>query len=64
MADEQVYLTAMQVRRRYGGRSDMWLFRALQEDPTFPRPIKLRGQRYWRLAELVAWEQAAAEAAA
>ena len=58
MEPSSTYLTASQVKQRYGGRSDMWLFRALRDDPDFPKPMKLRGQRYWRLATLVAWEEA------
>jgi predicted DNA-binding transcriptional regulator AlpA len=52
------YLTATQVRLRYGGRSDMWLFRLLRNDPRFPKPMKISKQRYWNLAELLAWEEA------
>jgi predicted DNA-binding transcriptional regulator AlpA len=52
------YLTATQTRTRYGGRSDMWLHRMLHDEKAaFPKPIKLRGQRYWLLADLIEWEQ-------
>jgi hypothetical protein len=51
-----VMLTAPQVRVRYGGRSDMWLWRTLQRDPLFPRPIVIGGHRYFRMSELVAYE--------
>jgi hypothetical protein len=33
------YSTAKQVCDRYGGRSDMWLWRILKNDPRFPRPM-------------------------
>jgi predicted DNA-binding transcriptional regulator AlpA len=33
------YSTARQVCDRYGGRSDMWLWRILKNDPRFPRPM-------------------------
>jgi hypothetical protein len=33
------YSTAAMVKARYGGRSDMWLWRKLKMDPTFPRPM-------------------------
>ena len=51
-----VCLDAMGVRMRYGGRSDMWLWRRLQKDADFPRPIVIGNKRYWRLSELVAFE--------
>jgi predicted DNA-binding transcriptional regulator AlpA len=53
---ESVYLTASQVKRRYGGRSDMWLWRLLKNDEGFPRPLVLCGQRLWSLSELEAYE--------
>jgi hypothetical protein len=54
----EVYLTAPQVRQRYGNKSDMWLWRMLREEPQFPRPIVIRRNRYFRLRELVAYEAA------
>jgi hypothetical protein len=47
----------MAIRTRYGGRSHMWIVRLLENDPTFPRPLLIRGRRYWRLSELTAWEE-------
>lgn len=52
------YLTALQVRQRYGGRSDMWLFRLLKNDQKFPKPMKISKQRYWQLTDLQKWEEA------
>jgi len=52
-----VCLDAMGVRVRYGGRSHMWIERLLEGDPTFPRPFMTRNKRYWRIAELMAWEE-------
>ena len=53
------YLTAAQLRARYGGVSHMWIERRLRYDPTFPRPVKLGGSliRMWDLAEIEAWER-------
>ena len=34
------YSTARQVCDRYGGRSEMWLWRILRNDPRFPRPMR------------------------
>lgn len=55
------YLTAPQVRARFGGRSDTWLFRLLKAGLDFPKPMKLRGRRYWKLVELQKWEQSQAD---
>jgi hypothetical protein len=54
--DTAIYATASQVKRRFGGRSDAWLFRVLQNDATFPRPIYVCGQRLWLLSDLAAYE--------
>jgi hypothetical protein len=52
------YLDSKQVRRRYGNRSRMWLWRMQQSDPDFPKPeFKLRGRDYWRSRALTAYEQ-------
>ena len=54
------YLTATQLRARYGGVSHMWVVRRLRYDPTFPRPVKFGGSliRLWALGEIEAWERA------
>lgn len=65
MSDTTLYLTAGQVRLRYGGRSDMWLHRNLHRpDSGFPRPLRLNGRRYWLLADLESYERARMVAAA
>ena len=53
------YLTAKQLRARYGGRSHMWIERRLLSDPTFPRPAYFGRFRFWALDEIEAWERAA-----
>jgi len=55
-----IYLTAPQVCQRYGNRSHMWLQRMLQRDPSFPRPNYFGRWRFFKIAELVDWERAAA----
>ena len=57
-AVSDVLLTARQVRQRYGDKSDMWLWRVLRDEPQFPRPIYIRKQRYFRLRDLLAFEDA------
>jgi hypothetical protein len=51
------YLTAAQARARYGGVSDMWLWRRLRDDPDFPRPLVVGSRRIFKLSQLVAWER-------
>ena len=50
------YLTSKQVRARYGGISDMSLWRWLNDNSDFPQPMRINGRRFWLLAELEAWE--------
>jgi hypothetical protein len=55
--DTDIFLDARAVRRRYGGRSDMALWRWIRDpDLGFPSPIYIQKIRYWRLADLIAWE--------
>jgi predicted DNA-binding transcriptional regulator AlpA len=58
---QTAYLPAGQVRSRYG-ISDMALWRWLRnEQMNFPRPLRLNGRRYWKLADLEAWEASRAD---
>ena len=46
------------VRRRYGGASDMWLVRKMR-DFGFPRPIYFGGRdRFWITEQLDEWDDA------
>jgi len=62
---EKRYLTAAQLRERYGNVSHMWIERRLKRVPNFPRPVKLGGSglRMFELDELEQWERACAVAA-
>ena len=56
-SDDRRYLTAGQVRERYGV-SAMWIVRYMR-DHGFPHPIKFGGRksaRHWLLADIEAWE--------
>ncbi|MCX7348711.1 MAG: transcriptional regulator [Alphaproteobacteria bacterium] len=55
----QVFLSSAQVRHRYGGRSQMALWRWLR-DPAmgFPQPVYFGRLRFWRLDALQQWERA------
>jgi predicted DNA-binding transcriptional regulator AlpA len=57
--DLKHYLTAVQLRERYGGRSEMWIERIMQRDAKFPRPIYIGRLRFWALDEIEAYERAA-----
>jgi len=53
-----VYLTATQVRARYGGVSDMTLWRWLRDkNLRFPKPCRINRLRYWKDSELTEWER-------
>jgi len=55
-----VYLKATQVRERYGGISDMTLWRWLRDKELgFPKPRRINRVRYWNDSELTEWEHAA-----
>jgi hypothetical protein len=50
------FLNSLNVRRRYGDVSDMWLFRRLSDSSGFPKPLIIAGRKYWKMSELVDWE--------
>jgi predicted DNA-binding transcriptional regulator AlpA len=57
MSDNQnALIPAAQVRERFGGVSDMWIHRRLHDDSGFPRPLYIGRLRFWRLSELIEWE--------
>jgi hypothetical protein len=60
MQSDDSFLTSRQVKARYGGTSDMWIFRRLRDGSGFPIPIVVRGRKYWRLSELTDWERSRA----
>ena len=58
-AEATTYLNAAQVRTRYGGVSDMALWRWLQDDDLgFPKPFRINRRRFWKASDLTAWESA------
>jgi predicted DNA-binding transcriptional regulator AlpA len=53
-----LYLTAAQVRARYGGISDMTLWRWLRNTELgFPKPRRINRLRYWKTNDLAEWER-------
>ena len=54
---DDVYLTAAQVRARYGDISDVALWNWLNKrDEGFVKPIYISRRRYWLLRDLEAFE--------
>jgi predicted DNA-binding transcriptional regulator AlpA len=58
---EDAFLTSRQVKERYGGASDQWLWRRENNDPTFPKPLRIHGRKFWKLSELAAYERSLAK---
>ncbi len=56
---DAVFISAKQLRNRYGARSEMWLVRKLESDPDFPRPMYSGRLRFFRLDELERYEKLA-----
>jgi predicted DNA-binding transcriptional regulator AlpA len=57
MDKREIYLSSRQVKERYGQASDMWLWRREHEEPReFPKPLRILGRKFWRLADLEAYE--------
>jgi predicted DNA-binding transcriptional regulator AlpA len=51
------YVTSRQVKARYGGVSDMTIWRWLRDrNLNFPQPLVINGRRLWRLDALEDWE--------
>jgi hypothetical protein len=58
---DDVLLTAAQLKRRWGGCSDMLLWRRLARDGEMPAPLRMSGRRYWYLSAILAYECRLAE---
>lgn len=57
------YLTAQQVRVRFGGISDMTLWRWLRDDRlAFPKPIVINGRRFFSCEQVENFERSRATA--
>ena len=52
---DEMFLPAKQTRERYQV-SDMWLHRRLHDGSGFPKPLVINKRRFWKLADLRAWE--------
>lgn len=58
--DGTLWLSSRQVLTRYGGRSAMWLWRKVKQDPSFPRPVYFGRLQFYRLDLLEEYERRAA----
>jgi predicted DNA-binding transcriptional regulator AlpA len=56
-SENERFLTAKQVRERYGNASAMWLYRREHDGSGFPQHIVIAGRKLWRVSELEAWER-------
>jgi predicted DNA-binding transcriptional regulator AlpA len=57
MKNSDIYLTARQVRERYGSCSDMTLWRLIQDEAMqFPRPLVINGRRFFKISDLEGFE--------
>jgi predicted DNA-binding transcriptional regulator AlpA len=59
VSDDPNYLSAGQVKRRFGDKSDMWIWRYIRQHG-FPQPVRFGGPksaRHWRLSEIEEWER-------
>lgn len=59
-----VFISAKQYCQRLGGRSIQTLDRLIERDPDFPRPLYMGRLRYFRIADIEAYERACALKAA
>lgn len=58
---QDVYLNAKQVTTRYGGISEMTLWRWVKQGrSSFPKPIYVGRRRLWPLRAIEAWERSLA----
>lgn len=53
--DDEQFLSATALRKRFSDASRMWLERLIENDPTFPAAWYVRGRRFWRAVEIQQW---------
>lgn len=49
---DALWLTSKQVRNRYGGKSEMWLWNMVKNDPHFPKPAYQGRMQIYSVQEL------------
>jgi predicted DNA-binding transcriptional regulator AlpA len=55
-----MFISAGQLRDRWGGLSLMTIARRLETDPDFPKPHYFGRLRFWKIADIEAYERRAA----
>jgi predicted DNA-binding transcriptional regulator AlpA len=53
---DAIWLTSNQVCARYGGKSQMWLWRKIKRNPDFPKPVYFGRMMMFLVAELDAYD--------
>ena len=56
MQTQAVLIADSEIRKRWGGKSHMFIKRLEKSDPTFPPRVQLGKRRHRSLAALTAWE--------
>jgi predicted DNA-binding transcriptional regulator AlpA len=56
---EDTFLPTAKVKARYGGISSQWLWRH-EKDESFPRATRINGRKFWRLSDLIRYENSLA----
>lgn len=56
MSSTAKFLTARQVRDRFGGISEMTLWRWLNGETAFPKPLTINRRRFWKITDVEAFE--------
>ena len=51
-SNPQRYVTTAQVRQRYGGCSQMWIWRRERFDDEWPKPLIISGRKFYSTADL------------
>ncbi len=54
---DAIWISARQVCQRYGGRSNMWLVRKIQNDPKFPKPAYFGRLQFFRVETLETYDR-------
>jgi hypothetical protein len=54
---DAVWMSGKQVCARYGGRSHMWLFRNIKNNPDFPKPSYQGRMQIFSVAEFDAYDR-------
>jgi predicted DNA-binding transcriptional regulator AlpA len=57
MQNNPLFLTAKQVKERYGGVSSTWLWRRSKDGADFPKPVKIHGRKFWEVKALEDFEK-------